>query len=240
MKPAPKHTPRPDPRAMATAIKDLLQASGLPPECRDLRVTPRRVARFWCEEFLAGYRQDPATILWRGVAEEDVSCALTPSGLIVVTGLRFHSMCPHHLLPSYGTAAVAYVPSGRLFGFGQIARLVDCLTQRLTLQEHATREIAQALMDHGGTRGAGCVLRAVHLCLALPGDRHDQSEVVTSSFVGILADRKELQRQLLAAARGEGKGQDTVPNLTPRRAGVSKKGRASPLKSGLPKRRRSP
>jgi GTP cyclohydrolase I len=69
-------------------------------------------------------------------------------------------------------------------GFGRLAQLVDCYTRRLTLQERATVQIAQALMDHAGARGAGCMLTAEQLCLGLPGERHPASQVVTSAFVG--------------------------------------------------------
>jgi GTP cyclohydrolase I len=178
---------------MAAAVRDLLLASGLAVDDGDLRGTPSRVARIWTEEFLSGYAQGPAEILSdpvRGEPDPEV---------VVITGLRFHSLCPHHLLPYRGVAAVAYLPRGRLFGFNRVARLVDCFTRRLTLQERATCQIAQALCDHGGARGAGCVLRAEQLCLAIPGERHDASEVVTASFVGALKGRTELEARLLQA-----------------------------------------
>ncbi|MBI5477272.1 MAG: GTP cyclohydrolase I FolE [Deltaproteobacteria bacterium] len=178
---------------MATAVRDLLAASGLGVDDVDLRGTPRRVARIWTEEFLSGYALDPVEILGdpvRGEPDPEV---------VVIAGLRFHSLCPHHLLPFRGVAAVAYLPRARLFGFGRVARLVDCFTRRLTLQERATCQIARALCAHGGARGAGCVLRAEQLCLALPGERHDASEVVTTSFVGALQGRADLQARLLQA-----------------------------------------
>jgi GTP cyclohydrolase I len=178
---------------MAAAVRALLVASGLDAHDRDLRGTPGRVARIWDEEFLAGYALDPAEILGSPVLGEP------DPEVVVITGLRFHSLCPHHLLPYRGVAAVAYLPRARLFGFNRVARLVDCFTRRLTLQERATCQIAQALCDHGGARGAGCVLRAEQLCLAIPGERHSSSEVVTTSFVGALARQPALQDRLLAA-----------------------------------------
>ena len=47
--------------------------------------------------------------------------ASMPAGkddLVAVTGIDFHAVCPHHLLPYRGTACVAYVPGGRVVGFG--------------------------------------------------------------------------------------------------------------------------
>ena len=124
--------------------------------------------------------------------------------VVVVGGLRFHAMCPHHLLPYRGVAHVAYLPAGKLVGFGRLAELVDCFTKRLTLQERATHQIADALCRHLGARGAGCVIEAEQLCLALPGEKHDQSGVVTSAFVGEMRERPDLKARLLEAANLEG------------------------------------
>lgn len=184
-----------DPQALRTAIQALLAATGLDPAREpDLRHTADRVAELWRREFLAGYDMDPAEILKDpvlGEADPDV---------VVVGGLRFHSMCPHHLVPYRGVAHVAYLPNGKLVGFGRLADLVECFTKRLTLQERATHQIADALWRGLDARGAGCVIEAEQLCLALPGERHDQSGVVTSAFVGEMRERPDLKARLLEAA----------------------------------------
>jgi GTP cyclohydrolase IA len=91
--------------------------------------------------------------------------------LVAVTGIDFHSMCPHHLLPSRGVAHVAYVPGRSVVGFGQIARLVDCFAHRLILEEDLARSVAQALVRHLGARGAAVVLDAEQACLTVRGER---------------------------------------------------------------------
>ena len=112
---------------------------------RRISATRRRAWRGCGQsEFLAGYDMDPAKILGdpvEGEADPDV---------VVVGGLRFHAMCPHHLLPYRGVAHVAYLPAGKLVGFGRLAELVDCFTKRLTLQERATHQIADALVPAPG------------------------------------------------------------------------------------------
>jgi GTP cyclohydrolase IA len=187
---------KPAARGLEAAIEALLTASGLDPATNpDLGDTPARVARLWQTEFLAGYHMDPKEILGdpvEGEADPDV---------VVVGGLRFHAMCPHHLLPYRGVAHVAYLPAGKLVGFGRLAELVDCFTKRLTLQERATHQIADALCRHLGARGAGCVIEAEQLCLALPEEKHDQSGVVTSAFVGEMRERPDLKTRLLEAAK---------------------------------------
>jgi GTP cyclohydrolase IA len=184
-----------DAKALRAAVEALLRAAGRDlDKDPDLAHTPERVAEVWQREFLAGYDMDEARILGEpvlGEADPDV---------VVVGGLRFHAMCPHHLLPYRGVAHVAYLPAGKLVGFGRLADLVECFTKRLTLQERATHQIAEALWHGLGARGAGCVIEAEQLCLALPGERHDQSGVVTSAFVGEMRERPDLKARLLAAA----------------------------------------
>jgi GTP cyclohydrolase I len=180
--------------ALRAAVEALLRASGLDPASEELRETPARVARLWQSEFLAGYALDPAVILGEPVTGE------ADPDVVVVGGLRFHGMCPHHLLPYRGVAHVAYIPHGKLVGFGRLAELVECFTKRLTLQERATNQVAEALVAHLGARGAGCVIEAEHMCLAIPGEKHDQSGVVTSAFVGEMRERPDLKARLLEAA----------------------------------------
>jgi GTP cyclohydrolase I len=182
--------------ALRLAIDALLRAAGQNPDSdADFLNTPDRVAKLWQQEFLAGYEMDPATILADPVIGE------ADPEVVVVGGLRFHSMCPHHLVPYRGVAHVAYLPNGKLVGFGRLADLVECFTKRLTLQERATHQIADALWRGLGAHGAGCVIEAEQLCLALPGDKHDQSGVVTSAFVGQMRERPDLKARLLEAAQ---------------------------------------
>jgi len=185
--------------AISAAVAALLRAAGRDPSSDvDLKQTPERVAKLWGEEFLAGYAMDPAKILGDPVLGE------TDPDVVIVSGLRFHSMCPHHLMPFRGLAHLAYIPAGKLAGFGRLADLVECFTKRLTLQERATGQIAEALWQGLSARGAGCVLEAEQLCLALPGERHDQSKVLTSAFVGEMRERPDLKARLLATAHQGG------------------------------------
>jgi len=177
--------------AIEQAVSALLAAAGLDLGHKDLVGTPVRVARVWTEEFLSGFAMDPAQILGDPVEGEGAS------ELVVVRGLPFHGMCPHHLLPYTGSASVAYLPSTRLAGFGRLGDLVTCFTRRLTLQERACNDVADALIEHLGARGAGCVMRGRHTCLSVPDNKHG-AEVVTSSLRGDLRDRADLQALLFA------------------------------------------
>ncbi|MBW2732225.1 MAG: GTP cyclohydrolase I [Deltaproteobacteria bacterium] len=187
---------RPSPKApiedpLQLAVKQFLAATGQPLDDPELMETPRRVAELWRREFLSGYELEAAEVLAppHPLAES--------SNAVFIKNIAFHGMCPHHLMPLFGVAHLAYLPGKHITGFGRLARLVACCTQRLVLQERACDAIAQALMDHLGARGAGCVLEGKHLCLGIPDDRHIGNQVVTASFVGEMEKREDHQARLL-------------------------------------------
>ena len=185
----PSAQPEPRGAAIKAAVAELLRACDLDLEHKDLRRTPQRVAEVWQQHFLAGFAMDPARILGDPVEGE------AATDLVVVRRIPYHGLCPHHLLPYTGEATVAYLPAAKLLGFGRLADLVTCFTRRLTLQERACNDVVDALMVHLGARGAGCVMRGRHTCLAIPDNKHP-TEVTTSSIRGELLTRRDLQAEL--------------------------------------------
>lgn len=172
------------------AVTALLTAAGVDPQHKDLVDTPARVARLWLDAFLVGESMDPALILGQPVLGEG------ETEIVVVRDLPFSGMCPHHLLPYIGRATVAYLPDGKLVGFGRLGELVRCATGRLTLQERACNDVVDAIMDHLGARGAACIMVGEHACLRIPDHRHD-AQVVTASFRGEFRERAELRDRLM-------------------------------------------
>lgn len=177
----------------AQAITEVLKATGVDLADPELSGTPQKVAELWLDDLLKGYGEDPAEILKKTVRGS--------SDAVLIYDLAFHSTCPHHLLPYRGRVHLGYLPQDKLVGFGRLARLVTCLSRRLTLQETICEEIPRLLVKHLDARGAGCVIEAEQLCLALPEDRHDASRVMTSSFVGEFAERDELRQRLFNRPR---------------------------------------
>lgn len=189
--------PRPgqfDPVAFERAVGDLLAACGMGADPKHMGRTAQRVRDLWQRRLLGGYDLDPAEALGEGF--EDAR-----SDMVVIRGIAVHGVCPHHLVPFRGVAHVAYLPGGRLHGFGRIARLVDAIGHRFTYQEWMTRDIADALIAHGKARGAACVIHAEQLCLLLGEDRRGDERVVTQSFAGDFADSAQLRNEFLAAIR---------------------------------------
>lgn len=180
-------------RGVATFLEGVRAAAGRVPAGGRLRLgaVPARVARAWRDDLLSGYRQDPAEVL-RPLP------ARSAEHLIAVRDIEFTSICMHHLLPFTGRVHVAYAPSGRITGLSRIGRLVDCLSRRLQLQEHLTRQIAAALQTHLRPAGAACVVEASHSCVTMRGARKTRSTIVTAAFTGVFRSSAARRREALA------------------------------------------
>lgn len=165
--------------AFETAVNDMLLAAGVAADSAHTGKTAKRVRELWEKRLLGGYRIAPADALGEGFADDR-------QDMVVVRGIAIHGVCPHHLVPFRGIAHVAYIPGGRLHGFGRIARMVDAIGHRFTYQEWMTRDIVEALVSHGLARGAACVIEAEQLCLLLGEDRRGDERVYTQAFAGTL------------------------------------------------------
>ncbi|HMM54414.1 MAG TPA: GTP cyclohydrolase I FolE [Candidatus Desulfobacillus sp.] len=184
-----------DAAAFEQAVTGLLAACGIAPDARHMGRTAERVRALWQKRLLGGYDMDPAEALGEGF--EDAR-----RDLVVVRGIAVHGVCPHHLVPFRGVAHVAYLPGGRLHGFGRIARMVDAIGHRFTYQEWMTRDIAEALVAHGRAAGAACVIEAEQLCLLLGEDRRGDERVVTQAFVGDFEQSAQLRAEFLRVIGG--------------------------------------
>lgn len=170
--------------ALEPAVAQLLAAFEVP-DSPELVQTPQRVAGLWRENLLAGYAFDPQEILAERIPD--------PVGaLVTVTGLPFHCVCPHHLLPAMGQVALAYEPGGFIVGLGVLERLVFGLSRRLVLQEQLTGDLVTALMEGLEAQGAACAISAQHLCLSLRGGGPREARVHTRFALGSLKGRPDV------------------------------------------------
>ena len=169
----------PDLDRAARAIEEFLAALGHTPSSEpELAGTGDRVAQAFAEDLLDGYRADPAAILAETCATDGAT------DLVVVRGIAVSVTCPHHLLPSPGTATVAYRPSGTLVGLGALGRLVQCFGRRLALQETVAQQVADALVAHVGAPSAGCALDLQPMCMIARGDRQAGARALSVALAG--------------------------------------------------------
>lgn len=183
-----------DRRAMRKAVKDFLAAAGLPKGDPNLAQTPERVTEAWADEFLDGYARSPTQVL----SERFPVSKKGQRELVVVTGLQFVSMCPHHLLPYSGRATVAYLPGRSVVGFGRLATLVDVFAHRLVLQEELARQVAVALRQELGSPASACVIEAEQQCLRLRGGHQRDAVTHAEAYEGKLKSDSALRRELWA------------------------------------------
>lgn len=180
--------------AMRQAVKDFLAAAGLKLSDPNLTQTPQRVTEAWADEFLDGYGKSAADVL----GERFPVSKASQRELVVVTGLHFRSMCPHHLLPYSGRATVAYLPGKSVVGFGKLAALVDLFAHRLILQEELARQVAVALKTHLRSPATACVLEAEQTCLRLRGGHQHDAVTHAEAYEGKLRRDSALRRELWA------------------------------------------
>lgn len=146
----------------AAAFRAFLESLGLDAGDPHLSNTPERVARAYSELF-AGLDPDARPRLTTFPATESAS------GLVVVGGIRFYSMCAHHFLPFFGQAHIGYVPGRRLLGLSKFARALEYYARRPQVQEQLTEQTAELLYDETKAAGVAVFTEARHLCMEMRG-----------------------------------------------------------------------
>jgi len=176
---------------VGSAVRRILQEIGEDPDREGLRGTPDRVHRMYTE-LTAGYHVDPERLVNGAIFDID------HSEMVVVREIPFHSLCEHHLLPFFGTAAVAYIPEGRVIGLSKIPRIVEMYARRLQVQERLTQQVADFLMERLAPKGVAVVLEASHLCAVMRGVRKPGTIMTTSAVLGIFRANDKTRAEFFA------------------------------------------
>ncbi len=171
------------------AVREILAAVGEDPDREGMRETPERVADAYAYLF-AGLHEDPAQNLEATFAEGH-------GGTVFLRDVPFVSLCEHHLMPFIGKAHVAYAPADRVLGFSDLARLVEGYARRPQLQERLTAQIAEALYEGLGSRGAYVVVEAEHTCMIVTGAQRPGTVAVTSAARGIFEEQEALRSEAM-------------------------------------------
>jgi GTP cyclohydrolase I len=183
-----------DPRAngrVEAAVREILGEIGDDPDRDGLLGTPERVHRMYTE-LTAGYHVDPERLINGAIFDVGYS------EMVVVKAIPFYSLCEHHLLPFFGTAAVAYIPRGRVIGLSKIPRIVEMYARRLQVQERLTQQIAEFLQTRLEPQGVGVVMEATHLCAVMRGVRKPGTIMTTSSVLGLFRTRDRTRAEFFA------------------------------------------
>lgn len=141
-------------------VQALLDALSLNSDAgTELADTPERFASLLRDRFVP---VEPTPL--RPLASEHVS-----QSPVVIGDIPYHALCAHHIVPFFGTAHIAYLPSEHIAGFGAFTRLVDELSRGPQLQERFVQQIAEAIDNDLQPRGVLVRLHARQMCMELTG-----------------------------------------------------------------------
>ena len=158
-------------------VAEMIRRLGDDPTREGMTRTPARFEK--AMSFLTkGYAETPVGVLAGGLFEE------RHESMVLVKDIELYSLCEHHLLPFFGKAHVAYIPSGKIIGLSKIARIVEVYARRFQVQERLTEQVAQAIWDTTEPQGVAVVIEARHLCMMMRGVQKQNSNTTTSGFRG--------------------------------------------------------
>ncbi len=176
---------------VASLMRKIIALVGEDPEREGLKKTPERYEK--ALKFLtSGYHQNVDHLL------NGATFSVCYDEMVVVKDIEFFSLCEHHLLPFFGKAHVAYLPSKKVIGLSKVARLVNMYARRLQIQERMTNQIARALEEKIAPQGVGVIIEARHLCMQMRGVEKQHGQAVTSAMLGAFRENKQTRDEFLA------------------------------------------
>ena len=180
---------------MLQSIRDIISEIGDDPHREGLLDTPERVVKSW-DELYSGYKQTPNDIMKRTFDSDGYD------QLIILKDIEFYSTCEHHMLPFFGKVHIGYLPNKRVIGISKLARLVECFSRRLQIQERFTKQIADAINDTLKPNGVAVLVEAQHLCMVSRGVNKQNSIMVTSELIGCIRNIPEARDEFLKLVKG--------------------------------------
>jgi GTP cyclohydrolase IA len=121
---------------------------------------------------------------------------------VLVKDIGFNSHCEHHMMPFYGKAHIAYMPTERVVGLSKLARLLDVYARRLQTQEHLNSQVATAIDEILKPRGVAVMIEAEHMCMSLRGVTKAGALTVTTHFTGAFREDASEQVRFMTMLRG--------------------------------------
>ncbi len=177
--------------SVASLVRKMIALIGEDPEREGLKKTPERYEK--ALKFLtSGYHQNVDHLL------NGATFSVCYDEMVVVKDIEFFSLCEHHLLPFFGKAHVAYLPSKKVIGLSKVARLVNMYARRLQIQERMTSQIAHALEEKIAPQGVGVIIEARHLCMQMRGVEKQHGQAMTSAMLGAFRENKQTRDEFLA------------------------------------------
>lgn len=149
--------------------------------------TPKRVAKMYVDELFKHINNN-------GIEELTSTMTTFPSknhNVIRMEGIKFNSVCSHHLMPFSGLVSVEYTPSETIIGLSKIPRVVKFFSKKPQVQENLTNEIGEYLWSILKPKHLKVTLYDVkHTCVSCRGIESD-GEVTTEFDRHMIVRSKE-------------------------------------------------
>jgi GTP cyclohydrolase I len=155
----------------------LLQSLGYDTSREGLRDTPKRMARM-LRELCTPEPFNFTTFDSEGTSE-----------MVVQAGIRFHSLCEHHVL--------------QFVGLSKLARCVRYCAAGLQNQERITKAVADMINKNLEPAGVGVVLRAEHMCMTMRGVKSPGALTTTSCLTGCFLDDARCRAEFVSLSGGQ-------------------------------------
>lgn len=176
-------------RQIERHAKKILEYIGEDPTREGLLETPKRMRKAW-DEIFSGYKTDPKDLVkcfTKGTCEE----------MVILKNAEFYSTCEHHFFPFFGHCSIGYIPDGKVIGVSKLARILDCFSKRMQIQERMTSQIADFLVDELKPKGVFVLCEGVHFCMTSRGVRKQDASMITSAIRGVFKDDAQTRNEFL-------------------------------------------
>ncbi|ELT7571149.1 GTP cyclohydrolase I FolE [Vibrio cholerae] len=176
-------------------MREILNLLGLDLTDDSLEETPKRIAKMYVDEIFSGL--DYANFPKITVIENKMKV----SEMVKVKDITLTSTCEHHLVTIDGTAAVAYIPRGKIIGLSKINRIVRFFAQRPQVQERMTQQILVALQTLLESDDVAVTIDATHYCVKSRGVMDATSVTTTTALGGIFKSNPATRAEFLHGLR---------------------------------------
>jgi len=178
-----------------TLFRRFMEALGIDTQRPGLEDTPARVVRMYHELL------NP-----RPVAVTHFENEGRYDGMVQMLGIPFYSLCEHHLVPFYGEAHIAYMPSEKLVGLSKLARFVEQHARALQVQERMTAQIADTIEHEVSPEGVAVIIDARHMCVEMRGVQKPGVVTRTAVMRGVYTENASLKAEFMDAVRANQTG----------------------------------
>ena len=152
--------------------------------------TPSRMRKAY-DEIFAGYKINPKDLVKTFVQG-------TCKEMVILKNAEFYSTCEHHFFPFFGHCSIGYIPKDKVIGVSKLARLLDCYSKRMQIQERMTTQIADFLEQELEAEGVYVVCEGVHFCMTSRGIKKQDASMITSAIRGRFHNDSALRAEFLS------------------------------------------